>query len=103
MTLAKRLLLGSLGLVIVLLTRIVAIAGGRLRARLSTETQAELEREARFVAVTWRASMNADSLADAAGTALSRRVTLIDSTGVVVGDSQFLSAPFPIRTGREPQ
>lgn len=89
MTLVRRLLLGSLGLVIVLLTGIVVIAGSRLRDRLKGETQAELEREARYVAINWRATINADSLADAAGAALGRRVTLIDSTGVVVGDSQF--------------
>jgi signal transduction histidine kinase len=88
-TLAKRLLIGSLVLVMVLLTGIVAIAGSRLRNRLEKETVSELEREARLVATGWTTRVDADSFANAAGAALGRRVTLIDSTGVVVGDSEF--------------
>ena len=89
MTLAKRLLFGALVLVIVLVTSIVAIAGSRLRARLEDETKRELEREARLVATEWRKNVNADSLSDAAGAALGRRVTLIDTSGTVIGDSEF--------------
>ncbi|HXD49702.1 MAG TPA: hypothetical protein VN600_13050, partial [Gemmatimonadaceae bacterium] len=89
MTLAKRLLLGSLVLVLVLVTAIVAIAGSRLSSRLAVDTQRELEREARIVATEWRPDVNADSLANVAGTALGRRVTLIRSDGVVIGDSEF--------------
>jgi two-component system phosphate regulon sensor histidine kinase PhoR len=88
-TLAKRLLVGSLVLVLVLVTGVVAIAGGRLRNRLTDETRRELEREARVVAAEWHAGMNADSLANIAGAALERRVTLIDTGGVVRGDSEF--------------
>ena len=89
MTLAKRLLVGSLVLVLVLVTGVVAIAGSRLRNRLADETRRELEREARLIAAEWHGGMNADSLANLAGVALGRRVTLIDSTGVVRGDSEF--------------
>lgn len=89
MTLAKRLLISALVLVIVLLTGIVAIAGSRLFNRLYRETVGELEREARLVATGWTPRIDADSFANAAGAALGRRVTLIDSTGVVVGDSEF--------------
>ena len=89
MTLAKRLLLGLLGLVFLLVASVVLIAGSRLRETLAQETRRELEREARLVSVQWHGGPGADSLADAAGAALSRRVTLIDSTGVVVGDSEF--------------
>ena len=89
MTLAKRLLVGSLVLVLVLVVGVVAIAGSRLSRRLADETRRELEREARLVATAWRPGVDADSLADVAGTALQRRVTLIDSTGVVRGDSEF--------------
>ena len=89
MTLAKRLLAGSLVLILVLVVGVVAIAGGRLRNRLAEETRRELEREARLVATEWRAGLDADSLANVAGLALGRRVTLIDSTGVVRGDSEF--------------
>ena len=89
MTLAKRLLLGSVVLVLVLVVAIVAIAGNRLSNRLAVETQRELEREARIVATEWRTGLDADSLANAAGAALGRRVTLIRSDGVVIGDSEF--------------
>jgi signal transduction histidine kinase len=88
-TLAKRLLVGALVLVVVLVAGVVAIAGSRLQTRLAEETRQGLEREARLVAVEWRRGINADSLADVAGAALGHRVTLIDSTGVVVGDSEF--------------
>jgi two-component system, OmpR family, phosphate regulon sensor histidine kinase PhoR len=88
-TLTQRLLVGSLALVAALVVGIAAIAGGRLRTRLADETQRELEREARLVAQQWTRPRNPDSLANAAGEALGRRVTLIDSTGVVVGDSEF--------------
>ncbi len=89
MTLVRRLLVGSLVLVTVLVLGIVAIAGSRLRDRLAEETRRELAREANVVGLSWTRRANADSLADAAGRALGRRVTLIDSTGVVIGDSEF--------------
>ncbi|HVX39533.1 MAG TPA: ATP-binding protein [Gemmatimonadaceae bacterium] len=89
MTLAKRLLTGSVVLVLVLSALIVVIAGERLRTRLADETRRELEREAHLVAAEWTPGRNTDSLADAAGSALGRRVTLIDPSGVVIGDSQF--------------
>ena len=89
MSLTKRLLVGSLGIVVLLVAVVVLIAGNRLANRLAGETQAELEREARLVASEWHAGMNDDSLADAAGAALGRRVTLIRPDGKVVGDSEF--------------
>ena len=89
MSLTKRLLVGSLVIVLVLIVGVVVIAGNRLTERLETETERELEREARLVATEWHAGMNADSLADSAGTALGRRVTLIRPDGVVIGDSHF--------------
>ena len=93
MRLTQRLLVGSLVLVMVLIVGIVAIAGNRLRDRLAEETRRELEREARVVGSSWQRGRNADSLANAAGAALGRRVTLIDSTGKVIGDSEFDGAP----------
>ena len=89
MSLTKRLLVGSLVIVILLVALVVVIAGNRLTDRLAKETEQELEREARVVASEWHAGMNADSLADSAGTALGRRVTLIRQDGVVIGDSNF--------------
>jgi signal transduction histidine kinase len=88
-SLVKRLLAGSLVIVLVLLIGIVVVAGTRLRARLAEETRRELEREARLVAAAWTPNVNADSLANVAGAALGRRVTLIDDTGRVIGDSEF--------------
>lgn len=89
MRLTQRLLLGSLALIGVLVIAVVAIAGGRLRSRLVDEQLRELRRETRYVAAQWRPGLDADSLADVAGQALERRVTLIDSTGRVIGDSEF--------------
>jgi len=88
-SLTKRLLVGSLVIVVLLVAVVVVIAGNRLDNRLAAETQHELEREARLVGSEWHAGMNDDSLADAAGAALGRRVTLIRSDGKVVGDSEF--------------
>jgi two-component system phosphate regulon sensor histidine kinase PhoR len=68
---------------------VVVLAGNRLDDRLAQETCRELGREARVVGIEWRPGVNADSLADAAGSALGRRVTLIDPGGVVRGDSEF--------------
>jgi two-component system phosphate regulon sensor histidine kinase PhoR len=88
-SLTKRLLVGSLVIVVLLVAVVVLIAGNRLANRLAGETQAELEREARLVGSEWHTGMNDDSLADAAGAALGRRVTLIRPDGKVVGDSEF--------------
>jgi len=88
-SLTQRLLVGSLVIVVLLVAVVVLIAGNRLANRLAGETRGELEREARLVASEWHAGMNDDSLADAAGKALGRRVTLIQPDGKVVGDSEF--------------
>jgi signal transduction histidine kinase len=87
--LAERLLAGSLVIVSVLVLAVVAIAGGRLRARLAAEQQDELLRDARLVASQWRVGVDADALADTAGEALGYRVTLVADDGAVVGDSEF--------------
>ena len=89
MTLPQRLLLGSLVLVSLLVAAIVALSGGRLERRLIEETTNELTRETRLIALLWKPGANADALADSAGAALQRRVTLIDAAGVVRGDSKF--------------
>ena len=89
MKLTQRLLIGSLLIVGVLVALVVAILDGRLRLRFYEESSAALLREARLVAAQWRPGLNVDSLANAAGGALGHRVTLIDSSGKVVGDSEF--------------
>jgi len=88
-TLPQRLLLGSLVLVSLLVAAIVALSGGRLERRLLEETTSELTREARLIALSWKPDVDIDALADSAGSALQRRVTLIDPSGVVRGDSHF--------------
>jgi signal transduction histidine kinase len=88
-TLARRLLVGSLVVVATLVATIVLIAGDRLRNRLINERVDELGRDARVVAAAWQRGVDADSLARRTGDALGYRVTLIDSTGVVVGDAEF--------------
>jgi two-component system, OmpR family, phosphate regulon sensor histidine kinase PhoR len=89
MRLATRLLFGSLVLVCILLAGIVALSGSRLERRLVAETTADLTREARLIGLSWKPGVDPDALADSAGTALQRRVTLIAPNGVVVGDSRF--------------
>ena len=89
MSLARRLLLGALVVVLILVAAIVVLAGGRLRERLILEKTDELARDAQLVASSWTRGVDADSLAHHAGEALGYRVTIIDSTGVVVGDAEF--------------
>jgi two-component system, OmpR family, phosphate regulon sensor histidine kinase PhoR len=88
-TLVNRLLFGSLVLVCLLVAAIVALSGGRLERRLVEEATGELTREARLIGLSWKRDRDPDQLADSAGAALQRRVTLIDSLGVVRGDSHF--------------
>jgi signal transduction histidine kinase len=89
MKLAQRLLLGSLLVVSVLAVVVMVVIDRRLHARLTEESTDELAREARLVAAQWTPGVGPDALADAAGIALGHRVTLVDSTGRVVGDSKF--------------
>lgn len=89
MRLASRLLTGALIVVMALVAALVLIAGGRLRDRLVEEKTGELSRDARIVAKQWHAGIDADSLAQTDGDALGYRVTLIDTTGLVVGDAEF--------------
>jgi signal transduction histidine kinase/HAMP domain-containing protein len=87
--LAQRLLVGSLLVVSVLIAFLVVISGRRLEERLLGQAEAELAREARTVADRWTFPTDADSLADSWGTIFAHRVTLIDSSGRIVGDSEF--------------
>jgi len=87
--LTQRLLLGSLLVVGTLLTVMVTVVDRQLRARLIDQATTTLSHEAALVARQWKAGVDADSLANAAGAALVTRVTLIDRNGRVVGDSEF--------------
>lgn len=92
MKLAQRLLVGAALIVSVLVAVAVAISSGRLDTQLRELTTSQLTREARFIAQQWTGRTDADALADSAGAALAHRVTLVDATGVVLGDSEFSGA-----------
>ena len=89
MRLAQRLLLGAVLIVTVFLVVAVVLSGQRLRTQLVQLTTDHLRTEARLVAQQWGAGDTADALADSAGAALGQRVTLVDSAGTVLGDSEF--------------
>jgi two-component system phosphate regulon sensor histidine kinase PhoR len=87
--LTQRVLLGSLVIVAMLVAVVVALADRRLASRLEGQAVEDLTREAQLIAGQWGRGVNPDSLADATGTYLHRRVTLIDPNGHVVGDTDF--------------
>jgi len=89
LSLTQRLIVGSLLVCGVFVVLTVGSLDRRLRTRLREESTTELLREARLVGALWRAELDADSLADAAGAALSHRVTLVTADGKVLGDSEF--------------
>ena len=89
MNLTQRLIVGSLIVCGVFVVLTVGSLDWRLRNRLRDATTTELLREARLVGAQWRTGINPDSLADAAGAALSHRVTLVTTDGRVLGDSEF--------------
>jgi signal transduction histidine kinase len=89
LSLTQRLIVGSLLVCGVFVVLTVASLDWRLRNRLHEASTTELLREARLVGAQWRPGLDPDSLADAAGTALAHRVTLIAPDGKVLGDSEF--------------
>lgn len=87
MSLARRLLLGSLALLLTLVFLVVTLGDDRMRNPIERLVQDRLEREARLVAIDWSVSQDPDALADTAGAVLGVRVTLVAPDGRVVGDS----------------
>jgi len=87
--LAHRLLLQSLAIIAVMVISVVVIIDIQLHSSIIEQTTHDLAGEARLLATQWRSGVDPDSLADEAGVATGHRVTLIDSTGHVVGDSEF--------------
>jgi two-component system, OmpR family, phosphate regulon sensor histidine kinase PhoR len=87
--LTTRLLLYLVLGVSLLLAAVVAVLDRRLYARIGEEQLGQLRNEARLLAAQWTVRDQADTIADAAGAATGHRVTLIDASGVVVGDSEF--------------
>ena len=72
-----------------LLAAVIGVLDRRLYARIGEEQVTQLQSEARLLAAQWTIATEADAIADAAGRATGHRVTLIDSAGVVQGDSEF--------------
>ena len=89
MKLAHRLLLQSLAIVAVMVVSVVVIIDNQLHTSITEQAVQDLAGEARFLATQWKPEVDPDSLADQAGAATGHRITLIDSTGHVVGDSEF--------------
>jgi signal transduction histidine kinase len=87
--LAQRLLLGSLLLVGITLILVVVLSERGLRSGMIQAMTDRMGADARMLGALWRPGLDADSLADASGELLGFRITLIDSTGVVIGDSHF--------------
>ena len=88
MKLAHRIFLGFALVIAVLVLLVVALSSARLKSELAASEVQRLTREASFVAAQWATASDADALANSAGSALNHRVTLIDSTGRVIGDSE---------------
>ncbi len=89
MKLAQRLLLQSLAIVAVMVVSVVVIIDNQLHSSITDQTIHDLAGEAKLLAVQWKPGVDADSLADGAGSATGHRITLIDSVGHVAGDSEF--------------
>ncbi|HUQ99834.1 MAG TPA: ATP-binding protein [Gemmatimonadaceae bacterium] len=89
MKLAHRLLLQSLAIVSVLVVSVVLIIDNQIHSSITNQTTHDLAGEARLLATQWKPGIDADALADQAGSATGHRVTLIDAAGHVVGDSEF--------------
>ena len=89
MRLAHRLLLQSLVIVTVLVVSVVLIIDHEIHGSITDQMTHDLAGEAKFLASQWKPGIDADALADEARAASGHRATLIDSTGHVVGDSEF--------------
>src|SRR4051812_33114049 len=89
MRLSQRLLLGTLAVVVLHTVWVTVVVDRSLRRRIAEQASDRLASDARLVSLQWLPGVDADAVANAAGAALGHRVTLIDSTGHVVGDSEF--------------
>jgi len=89
MKLVHRTMLGALGIIGVLVLLLIIQIDRKLAGRLTTETIARLSTEARLVAGEWTVGVDADALANRLGRESGHRVTLVDTTGRVIGDSEF--------------
>ena len=91
MTLTRRLLLSYLAIVALTGVVLTVAADRLLRDRVVQEARAELEREAHYLvaAARGRSRPALDSLVQALARATGRRLTIIDSAGAIITDSDF--------------
>jgi signal transduction histidine kinase len=68
---------------------VVVIIDNQIHSSITGQASHDLAGEARLLAAQWKPGVDPDALADEAGVATGHRITLIDSTGRVVGDSEF--------------
>lgn len=87
MTLANRILLFAVALIAVIMLAVGYLVEGRLYERIIEERVTALAREARLLAAQWAAGEDPVELVATASSALSGRVTLVDSAGVIVADA----------------
>ncbi len=72
-----------------LVVLVITSVDRRLRERILEQANAGLLREARLIGAEWTSPDVADSVADTQGALIAHRVTLIDTAGSVLGDSEF--------------
>jgi len=89
MKLVHRTMLGALGIIGALVLLLIAQIDRTLAVRLTAETTARLSTEVRLVAGQWTTGVDADALANRLGRESGHRVTLVDTAGRVIGDSEF--------------
>lgn len=91
MTLGRRLAIGSVVLVVTVSATSFIAADAWMRPTLQSHLESLLENEARLAAETIAADTAApfNAVAHRLGSLIGRRVTIIDSAGIVVGDSDF--------------
>jgi len=68
---------------------VVVIIDNQLYSSITEQDSSGSRRRSEFLATQWKSGVDPDSLADEAAAAMGHRVTLIDSAGHVVGDSEF--------------
>ena len=87
MKLAHRLLVFSLGLIVLLIAGILAIVDGRLRGHITRDRAADLYREAGLISAYWTSGAPPRELAEATSITVGGRVTLVDNAGLIAGDA----------------
>ena len=87
MKLVYRLLIFSLGLVTILATVVTLLTVDKLYDRLARNRADDLARAAKLVGLQWTVGADPVAIAGAASAAIGGRVTLIDRSGIIVGDA----------------